>query len=277
LICPPGFSTESGDDGGDDGDDDDNNDDDKTTITESAYTTTMTKNGKVTTMTESATTKTETKSESATSTETTSTITVGIAVGTYTAFAESIGAMDATTYPMASLTSLASLIAKEFSSLYSAEQYSLTAGLYTTSTSTKTTSTSTTSSKTSTTDAATATPSERFIIALAEDDNELGNPYTWEFFDPTYSESWSVCDDVGGGEEAPSSGEGLPDGTFDISVDIHGMSDCVYVGTTDAAGTFTCPDLTSDVTCEKSPDTSTGTCYEFSAPVEVTPKIQCSW
>ncbi|KAJ5953696.1 glycoside hydrolase [Penicillium verhagenii] len=157
-LCPPDLSIEISGGGGDGGDDD--NDDDDDTNTEIAYTTTMIVSGTFTTVTESATTKTETESESATSTETTSTITVGIAVGTYTAFAESIGAMDASTYLMASLTSLASLFAKELSSLYSAEQYSLTAGLYTTSTSTKTTSKSTTSSKTSTTDAATATPSE---------------------------------------------------------------------------------------------------------------------
>ncbi|KAJ5667084.1 glycoside hydrolase [Penicillium longicatenatum] len=246
LLCPPDLSIEISGGGDDDGgDDDDDDEDDEITITESAYTTTMTISGTLTTITESATTKTETESESATSTETTSTITVGIAVGTYTAFAEPSGSLGATTDPIASLTSLASLFAKEFSSLYS--------------------------------DAATATPSERFIIALAEDDNELGNPYTWQYFDPTYSASWSACDDVGGGSEAPSSGEGLPDGTFDISVDIHGMSDCVYTGTTDAAGTFTCPDLTSTVTCEKSPDTGTYTCYEALAPVEFTPKIQCSW
>ncbi|GLA94034.1 hypothetical protein AtubIFM57143_000893 [Aspergillus tubingensis] len=94
---------------------------------------------------------------------------------------------------MSSLLSIATLLSKEFSSLYSAEQYSLTAGLYTTTISTTSTSTTSTST-TSASDAATATPSERFIIALAENDNELGNPLSWEYFDPAYSGSWTVCD-----------------------------------------------------------------------------------
>ncbi|KAJ5742570.1 nucleotide-binding domain-containing protein [Penicillium nucicola] len=238
----------------------------------------MTTDGKTITITHSATIETETKSESTTTTEPTSTITVGLVVGTYTAFAEPTSSLGTSTVDITSLMSIATLQSKLFSSLYSGEQYSLTASLYTTTTSTSTTSTSTTSKSTSATTSASATPSERFIITLTEDDNELGNPYTWEYFDPTYSESYSFCEDsLGTLGEGPSDGEGLPNGTFDISVDIHGMSDCVYVGTTDAPGTFTCPGLSSTVDCIKSPQTTGATCYEISAPVEYTPKIQCSW
>jgi hypothetical protein len=273
-ICPPSLNIDISGGGGGGGDDDNDDDDEtKTTITKSAYTTTMTKDSHLTTITESARTTTETESESS-STETSTTLTVGFAIGTYTAFAEPSGSLTATTEPIASLQSIATILSRQFSSLYSAEVSSLTAGLYTTTTSTTSTSTSSTSTTTST--SATATPTEEFIIALAEDANVIGDIYTWEYFAPAYDASYSACDGIGEGPDASDDGS-YPSGTIDIEVKVHGMSDCVYEGTSDAAGTLTCPDLSSTVQCHALTDSTTATCYTYSAPIEYTPMIWCYW
>ncbi|KAJ5691721.1 hypothetical protein N7488_012456 [Penicillium malachiteum] len=285
-LCPPGLNIDidisgggggGGGGGGDDDDDDDNNDRKTTTITESAYTTTMTEDGKLTTITESARTTTETETESSSSTETSITLTAGIAIGTYTAFVESSGSLEATTEPIDSLLSIATILNREFSSLYSAEISSLQAGLYTTTTSTtstSTTSTTKTSTSTTSTTAAAATPTEELYISLSEDANLLEDQYTWMYFVEKYDASFTVCDGYDTGVTA--SEDATYPGTISFSNDINGMSDCVYTGTSSGPGTFTCPALGEVVQC-LAVETTAKTCYTYLAPIEVTAKILCTW
>ncbi|KAJ5888255.1 hypothetical protein N7495_008296 [Penicillium taxi] len=198
-LCPPGLNIEiSGGSGGGGGgsDDDDDTSVRKTTVTESAYITTKTVDDKLTTITESATTTTETETESR-STESSTTLTAGIAIGTYTAFAETSGVLDATTEPIASLQALASTISREFSSLYSAEISSLTAGLYTTTTSISTTSTSKTTTTKTTVTVPTVTEYCAKYVVENEDTtlDKYGSKY-YEFIFAMWGISWPEADNI---------------------------------------------------------------------------------
>ncbi|KAJ5638653.1 hypothetical protein N7528_001043 [Penicillium herquei] len=147
------------------------------------------------------------------------------------------------------------------------------------STSTTTSATSKTSTAATATGTATETYTEVFIIAFAEDDSDL-EPYSWEYFAHAAGASWTACDGLGSYPLSNSdtlANEPYPDGTIDIGVDILGMSDCVYTGTKDAPGTFTCPDLSSTVQCYEWDESGTSTCYGELSPTEITPVVHCPW
>ncbi|KAJ5904311.1 hypothetical protein N7504_006694 [Penicillium tannophilum] len=206
-------------------------------------------------ITESASTTTETESENS-STETPTTLTAGIAIGTYTAFAETSGRIFIP---------------------YSAEISSLTAGLYNTAASTSTTSTSKTSTSTTTSTSATATPTEELIISLSEDDNLLEDQYKWVYFVEKYDASYSVCDAVTVETGSTASEDATyPDGSITFPSDVDRMSDCVYDGTSSGPGTLTCSALSYVVQCE-AVEATTNTCYTSTAPIEVTAKVICFW
>ena len=148
-----------------------------------------------------------------------------------------------------------------------------------TSTSTKTTSTKTTSTKTSTSSSKTASPTAELIIALDTDPSSL-NAFEWEFVTPAIGGSFTACDGVGS-EEAPNNEDSLgypyPDGDWTLPFKIHDMSDCVYKGTSDGPGTFTCPDMSETVQCTAWDGSTTPIyCYGFNV-IEMRPMVVCEW
>lgn len=104
----------------------------------------------------------------------------------------------------------------------------------------------------------------------------------WSFFTPDMGSSINFCKDAEAGELEASGNIKVvdppyPDGTKKLDFKIHDMEDCVYEGTSDEPGTFTCPQLGKTVDCESYGDSKVHDCYGALSVSMFNPVVRCQW
>ncbi|KAK4982841.1 hypothetical protein LTR66_009069 [Elasticomyces elasticus] len=155
-------------------------------------------------------------------------------------------------------------------------------------------STSTDSPPTSTTDVAsestspapTPTAQIKIMFDWMEYLGETGDQ--WYVYNNAPGTSSNVCGDSVDVLKAdkkidPSKNVPYPDGTFNIRGRISGMKDCVYTGTADSPGTFSCPALNggASVSCLSDPESDSNknlVCGALDGSTDtIYPKVLCQW
>jgi hypothetical protein len=135
------------------------------------------------------------------------------------------------------------------------------------------------SDPTSTTSTSTPTATAVLIIALGDDASSL-DPNEYNFYNTKPGETTNVCNSdgrVSAPDDLSTANPTYPDGTLDIPVDVDGMSDCTYTGTSDSPGELKCPDLDDPVDCQGYMDDDAPLeCGGVTSPTEYWPLVICA-